>query len=208
MRCPRCQTEALVDSRFCEACGAPLGPMGPSGARRIRIGRGDDMDLLIGFDHGQVSRHHADLLIEPEGALALVDMGSANGTTVDGVPLVPGQPTGLSWASHVRFGSYVLNLADARAVAERADDPVVRPAPAAQPPPAPPAPLDAGSPAAALDLGDLEGPAVGVGVLEPDVPPAPVERPLVVAEAAGAPWVPALVTVAVVLMMLAWWLGR
>lgn len=197
MRCPECQTEALVDSRFCEACGAPLGAASAAGARRIRIGRGDDMDLLIGFDHGQVSRHHADLLVEPEGALALVDMNSANGTTVDGVPLVPGQPTGLSWASHVRFGSYVLNLADARAVAERAAGPAPQTAPTAEAQPAEP-----------IDLGGAEVPVDGDRVFEPEAPPAPVETPLVVPEAAAAPWVPALVTAAVVLMMLAWWLGR
>ncbi len=51
-------------------------------ANRAIIGRGDDADLVISFDN--VSRKHA-LIWRADGQAWVQDLGSANGTSVDGV---------------------------------------------------------------------------------------------------------------------------
>ncbi|MDJ0961354.1 MAG: DUF3662 domain-containing protein [Acidimicrobiia bacterium] len=51
---------------------------------RELIGRGEDADIVI--SHAEVSRHHA-LVFRTEGRVFLADLGSVNGTTVNGVAL-------------------------------------------------------------------------------------------------------------------------
>ena len=66
---------------------------GPDGARQrtyvlttpvTLLGRGTDCDLRL-VDPG-VSRHHAELRVE-DGEVVLVDLGSTNGTFVNGQPV-------------------------------------------------------------------------------------------------------------------------
>jgi pSer/pThr/pTyr-binding forkhead associated (FHA) protein len=65
---------------------------GPDGSQRTYdltgpitiLGRGTDCDLRL-VDAG-VSRHHAELRIE-DGEVVLVDLGSTNGTFVNGQPI-------------------------------------------------------------------------------------------------------------------------
>ncbi len=49
---------------------------------RVRIGRGEDADLVLAHDE-TVSRHHADVVREGE-KLFVEDAGSTHGTFVDG----------------------------------------------------------------------------------------------------------------------------
>ncbi len=56
----------------------------PIRANRVVIGRGDDADLVVSFDN--VSRKHA-LIWRANGRAWVQDLGSANGTSVDGVPV-------------------------------------------------------------------------------------------------------------------------
>jgi S1-C subfamily serine protease len=49
---------------------------------RLVIGRADDCDLTV--PDGKVSRHHAAVELQPDGRVALVDLGSSNGTFLDG----------------------------------------------------------------------------------------------------------------------------
>src|SRR5438105_2763759 len=51
----------------------------------VRIGRARDNDLVV--DDVLASRHHAELRRRPDGSLELVDLGSHNGTYLDGVPV-------------------------------------------------------------------------------------------------------------------------
>jgi hypothetical protein len=51
---------------------------------RSVIGRSDDADVSVG--HAEVSRHHA-LIWRADGRSFLQDLGSANGTTVNGTPI-------------------------------------------------------------------------------------------------------------------------
>jgi DNA-binding NtrC family response regulator len=65
--------------------GAALQVVPLPGAGTLTIGRASKCDVVI--DSGSVSRHHANLLLGPE--VAIEDVGSSNGTTVDGVKLAP-----------------------------------------------------------------------------------------------------------------------
>ncbi|MEJ2862515.1 ATP-binding cassette domain-containing protein [Actinomycetospora flava] len=111
-----------------EASGAP----GP--ARRIRIGRETDNDVVV---HDLlVSRHHAELVADGAGGWELIDLGSPNGTYVDGrrirrVPLRPGMLVGIGHALfHLDGGQdgsiRLVEREDAGAIAFRAQDLVVR----------------------------------------------------------------------------------
>ncbi|MFD5074711.1 FHA domain-containing protein [Streptomyces sp. NPDC058371] len=57
----------------------------PLPARTVRIGRGGDNDLVI--DDLVVSRRHAELRALPDGTYEIVDLGSHNGTFLNGQPV-------------------------------------------------------------------------------------------------------------------------
>lgn len=73
----------------------------------IVIGRGQSCDIVL--DEHQVSRQHARLLHTPQG-WTLVDLGSTNGTQVNGQPLRANQPYGLQPGDRVTLGNSVLVL--------------------------------------------------------------------------------------------------
>ncbi|HEU4731407.1 MAG TPA: FHA domain-containing protein, partial [Kofleriaceae bacterium] len=58
----------------------------------LTVGRASKCDVVI--DSGSVSRHHANLAIN--GEVAIEDVGSSNGTFVDGLRLSPRQPVQLA----------------------------------------------------------------------------------------------------------------
>lgn len=84
---------------------APQQQYSPSpayGGRRIRIGRAPDNDIV--FSQEDVSRHHAELVVDPDGNGAVLrDVGSKAGTSVNGRPCV--QETRITRADRVVFGS-------------------------------------------------------------------------------------------------------
>jgi ABC-type multidrug transport system fused ATPase/permease subunit len=57
----------------------------PLPARTVRIGRGGDNDLVI--DDLVASRRHAELRALPDGTYEIVDLGSHNGTFLNGQPV-------------------------------------------------------------------------------------------------------------------------
>lgn len=57
----------------------------PLPARMVGIGRGDDNDLVV--DDLIVSRRHAELRALPDGTYEIVDLGSHNGTFLNGQPV-------------------------------------------------------------------------------------------------------------------------
>ena len=68
----------------------------------------------------RISRQHAVIAVDSAGGFLIQDLGSANGTAVDGVPLVSGRPVGLSpGLDHVLEVAQVVTLR-ARAVPSRA----------------------------------------------------------------------------------------
>ncbi|MDF2979910.1 MAG: conserved transrane ATP-binding protein transporter, partial [Actinomycetospora sp.] len=113
----------------------PSGPRAPAGTpRRIRIGRAEDNDVVVA--DLLVSRHHAELVSDGAGGWELVDLGSPNGTYVDGqrirhVTLQPGRLVGIGHALFHLEASHGGSLAlvereDVGDVAFRAQDLVVR----------------------------------------------------------------------------------
>lgn len=67
----------------------------------VTVGKGRQSDVLI--DDDSVSTAHATLEYE-RGAWRITDLGSANGTFVEGVRLAPDVTTPLTFGSTVRFG--------------------------------------------------------------------------------------------------------
>ena len=89
------------------------------------IGRAPDNDLRL--DHPTVSLHHARVDAGPTGATVL-DLGSSNGTFVDGRELAPREPHPLADADEVGIGPFTLTLrrsAEARAARPPAQPTVV-----------------------------------------------------------------------------------
>ncbi|GHI09962.1 ABC transporter ATP-binding protein [Streptomyces cellostaticus] len=75
----------------------------PLPARTIRIGRADDNDLVV--DDLTVSRHHAELRARADGGHEIVDLGSHNGTYLNGRPVTraPTGPGDLVGIGHVTY---------------------------------------------------------------------------------------------------------
>lgn len=78
----------------------------PVSDNRILIGRSPDADIVL--PNAEVSREHA-LLFRRDGAVWIVDLGSVNGTTVNGAA-VDGDPFLLHAGDHVTLGSATLAL--------------------------------------------------------------------------------------------------
>ena len=70
----------------------------------LLIGRGDDCGLTI--NDPEVSRHHASVKPLPDGRAEITDLGSGNGTVVDGRKI--SAPTVLQGGEEVRLGNTVL----------------------------------------------------------------------------------------------------
>lgn len=138
IRCDACQTINPAGSPFCRVCGAALtcptcghslaatqtavaepaiaeGCLtmvdGPTAGQRyslqdgLRIGRGGDNDLVLHVS--MASRHHAEVRRVP-GGFAIVDLGSSNGTQVNGARI--GGPTLLRQGDVVTIGGLTLRV--------------------------------------------------------------------------------------------------
>lgn len=180
--CAVCQTSNSALETYCNECGFLLsstpGEVEPglaeeaagmelveaSTGRRFRLRAGVN---TIGREHcdillmdGTVSRRHAQISVE-NGAATVTDLGSTNGTQVDGSRLIPSQPVALAPGTIVRFGNATFTFlapggqagativaappAEPTIVASASPPPIdqtlVSPPPPAAPPEAPPAPL-------------------------------------------------------------------
>lgn len=82
-------------------------------ARALRIGRDPDATLVL--SHSAVSRRHAEIVYD-NGRFILRDVGSRNGTFVNGERLVPQRGYVLQPRDQVRFGSLLAFLFDVRTV--------------------------------------------------------------------------------------------
>jgi pSer/pThr/pTyr-binding forkhead associated (FHA) protein/predicted Ser/Thr protein kinase len=131
------------------------------------IGRGVSGEGRLSDDH-ELSRRHARVARDASGELTIEDLGSANGTFVNG-ERVSGRHV-LKVGDSVEVGSTTLQLTDGERV------PVI-PAPAASAPapppaaPAPAAPAASAAPPAAPPAARVRRPP------PPNTPPAPLRRP-------------------------------
>ncbi|HUQ23630.1 MAG TPA: FHA domain-containing protein [Gaiellaceae bacterium] len=139
---------------------------GPLAGRRVDVGEElvigrADADLTI--DDEEVSRRHA--VVRPgDGAIEIEDLGSRNGTYVNGVRI--DSVTRLAGGDSVKLGKSVLQVDSGRAVAETVAAAVPAPPappapPAAAAAPAAPAPPARGRSAPEAAFGAYAPPAVG-----------------------------------------------
>ncbi|MFO0549375.1 MAG: FHA domain-containing protein [Polyangiaceae bacterium] len=70
-------------------------------ADRISVGRARNSDIVL--RHGSVSKLHAHFRYE-DGTLSLTDVGSHNGTKLDGAALAPHRPQAVTLGCAVLFG--------------------------------------------------------------------------------------------------------
>ncbi|MEX2980517.1 FHA domain-containing protein [Streptomyces sp. C36] len=87
----------------------------PLPERTVRIGRGTDNDLIV--DDLVVSRRHAELRALPGGGHEIVDLGSHNGTYLNGVrvqrsPLGPGDIVGIGHSAFCLVGDQLQEFVD------------------------------------------------------------------------------------------------
>ncbi|MEU3279518.1 FHA domain-containing protein [Streptomyces antibioticus] len=75
---------------------------------QIRVGRSADADVPL--DDPDVSRLHCAVTLGPDGRVTVTDLGSTNGTTVDGTP-VKARPVRLTPGALLRIGESALRLA-------------------------------------------------------------------------------------------------
>ncbi|MCX5746415.1 MAG: FHA domain-containing protein, partial [Proteobacteria bacterium] len=99
--------------------GANLQAMPLPGAGTLTIGRASKCDVCI--DSGSVSRHHANLVLGPD--VELEDVGSSNGTFVDGARLPANTRTKLTVGVPFLIGAVTV-MVQTRAGARR--DPAPR----------------------------------------------------------------------------------
>jgi pSer/pThr/pTyr-binding forkhead associated (FHA) protein len=130
--CPICRTNNSGMEAYCGECGFLLtsapGPeatepeqaAGPAvelventSGRRFKLKAGpnivgrENCDILL--MEGTVSRRHAQVVLE-DGRVTVTDLGSTNGTEVDGGRLTPNMPAPLSPGGMVKFGNATLTF--------------------------------------------------------------------------------------------------
>ncbi|WP_328680953.1 FHA domain-containing protein [Streptomyces sp. NBC_00322] len=87
----------------------------PLPVRTVRIGRGPDNELVI--DDLVVSRRHAELQAHPDGTYEIIDLGSHNGTylngqPVDRAPVLPGDIVGIGHSAFCLVGDELQEYVD------------------------------------------------------------------------------------------------
>lgn len=125
--CPVCSSMAPADEGFCPECGLMLsGPVGAAptvsalpklvdaSGREFLLRGGESTVGREGADVAlpdkTVSRRHARFLVSVGRSVTLEDLGSTNGTKVNGQPLPAGSPRALSDGELVTFGSVKLTV--------------------------------------------------------------------------------------------------
>ncbi len=143
------------------------GPSGPTEVEIIgdRFVIGRDLGAGLSIADDEASSEHAALSPLPDGRVALEDLGSTNGTFVNGHRLTG--PVSLSGGEEIRIGSTTMRLFDADATVIGAPAAVAAPPVAATPPAvATPSVPNLPKPAAASSGDRAGGPArVGAGLL-------------------------------------------
>jgi ABC transport system ATP-binding/permease protein len=85
----------------------------------MRIGRRPDNDIIVA-DLG-VSKHHAELRASAAGSYQIIDLGSHNGTFVNGTRISQAEPTELAEDDIIAIGHVTFRLAGGELV-EYVDD--------------------------------------------------------------------------------------
>jgi hypothetical protein len=133
--CPECRTPRPSGDRFCETCGHDFEAVPPAKpvawelvieadrAYHARFAAGamgfpeghrphslplDGAELRIGRSDPALSRRHAVLRRCDDGTYAIEDLGSTNGTEVNGRPIAAGEPVALGDGDRVHLGAWTV----------------------------------------------------------------------------------------------------
>ncbi|MFG2111772.1 FHA domain-containing protein [Streptomyces sp. NPDC048718] len=111
---PRPSSAAVASPALTGAFRRPTS-VRPLPARTVRIGRAPDNDLVI--DDLTVSRRHAELIAEPDGTYRIHDLGSHNGTFLDGRPVTDARVTaedlvGIGHRAYCLIGGSLVEFTD------------------------------------------------------------------------------------------------
>ena len=87
----------------------------PDGRQTV-VGRDPECDVVL--DDDRISRRHASLSWSQAGGWSVADLGSKNGTQVDGVPVAGRQPAPLAERSWISFGGLVARFEVVQGTAE------------------------------------------------------------------------------------------
>ena len=83
---------------------------------RISVGRALNCDIVLRF--AMVSKLHAHFTTTPDGGIRLVDLGSANGTSINGEPLTSATAVALGAGDEISFGGLECRIVDAMGLFE------------------------------------------------------------------------------------------
>ncbi len=112
-RFPVSRIDDFFDVKQLESTAASAQVDLPEDKPEITLGRGPSNDIVI--DGPQISRHHA-RIVRSEDGLFLEDLGSANGTFIDGVRITRSR---LEPGQTISLGSYALRLDLARGTVQK-----------------------------------------------------------------------------------------
>jgi hypothetical protein len=104
------QIAAGVDFEVLEVSKAPGNPY----PERISVGRARNCDVVM--RDPSVSKLHAHFRVREAGRLDLVDLGSQNGTRINGRPLAPNAPDWVGPGDTILFGAVSAKLVDSDAL--------------------------------------------------------------------------------------------
>jgi hypothetical protein len=130
--CPRCKRANKENALFCVGCGYSFTPLRPAILRVVEpvraawempvarspmmLGRASeaeeyvpDFDMTFYDDGDYVSRRHA-RITRGQGGYFITDLGSSNGTTVNGQPLVPQRAHPLHNGDRIKVGLVVIQF--------------------------------------------------------------------------------------------------
>jgi len=120
-KCPQCNTRNPPENQFCDQCSTPLAPIEShmvqnfnpvaepkvniSNSKVIRIGRENDNDITFPANIAQVSRYHAEVIIDQAtGQMYINDLNSNNGIYINGQRIY--ELTTFTYADQIHLGSY------------------------------------------------------------------------------------------------------
>ncbi len=106
------QAASGLDFEVIEVSKTPGNPY----PERISVGRARNCDVVM--RDASVSKLHAHFRVREQGKLDLVDLGSQNGTRVNGRPLAPNAPEGVLPGDIILFGAISTRLVDSDALFE------------------------------------------------------------------------------------------
>lgn len=117
----------------------------------VVVGRSDSADVKLRIPADSVSRRHCEFFLDEAGTVCLRDLGSTNGTLLNGKPLEPKVAMPVTAKSAVKLGTVSFRIDFSASGGQHDHDSDTIPIEAAEPPPAATAATEPLPPGAALD---------------------------------------------------------